>query len=354
MTLRTLRTIEALGLTAELVDRRFSRDVAEIGMASPRKFFAAIGLAWRLLRSSFPRPLTVVFFVTNRPGSFIVDWILIQILRARKVHAVAYIHTTGFTALAARGKAWGWLVRGALSYFRRVVVLGSSLRPDISKWVDPSRITEIANATGVLEERAARPSSPLRVLFLSNLIEEKGPLLFVQLASSFVASGREAEFRMAGYPAETEVVAAVEKASNMLGHSRLKYLGGLDAAARDEALKWADVLVFPSTYRYEAQPLTIIEAFAASTPVLAFDVGGIRDIVIDGENGHLVAPADIGALEDALARLSSDGEALDKLRDGARDRFHAHHSLGAFEQSWGRVFHGVSHDSADDTVVRRS
>ena len=67
----------------------------------------------------------------------------------------------------------------------------------------------------------------------------------------------------------------------------------------------------------ESHPITIIEALAAGRPVLAFDVPGICETVVDGENG-LLAPIDPAALGACMARLAADAELRARLSDGAR------------------------------------
>jgi glycosyltransferase involved in cell wall biosynthesis len=71
-----------------------------------------------------------------------------------------------------------------------------------------------------------------------------------------------------------------------------------------------DVFVLPS--RDEAFPLTIVEAMLSSTPVVATDVGSVREAVIDGETGLLVPPGDPAALAAAIGRV------LDERGLGAR------------------------------------
>jgi glycosyltransferase involved in cell wall biosynthesis len=76
----------------------------------------------------------------------------------------------------------------------------------------------------------------------------------------------------------------------------------------------------------EGTPLTLVEAGAAGRAVVATDVGGVRSVVIDGENGLLVPAGDEAALTDALARVTADGTLRAALGDGGRrlaDRFGA-------------------------------
>ena len=58
----------------------------------------------------------------------------------------------------------------------------------------------------------------------------------------------------------------------------------------------------------EGTPVSVIEALASGTPVVAFEVGGVADVVRDGIDGFLVPPGDIDAAADRLSRLAADPE----------------------------------------------
>lgn len=82
------------------------------------------------------------------------------------------------------------------------------------------------------------------------------------------------------------------------------------------AMDAASFLVLPS--RSEGLGRVVIEALCRGRPVLGARVGGIPDLVRDGENGLLVEPEDAGALADALVRLLTDRELLERLAAAAR------------------------------------
>jgi glycosyltransferase involved in cell wall biosynthesis len=69
----------------------------------------------------------------------------------------------------------------------------------------------------------------------------------------------------------------------------------------------------------EGTPVSLIEALAASTPVLSTDVGGVRDVVRDGETGLLVPAGDIEALADAITRFAEDASLRERLAGAGRD-----------------------------------
>jgi glycosyltransferase involved in cell wall biosynthesis len=82
----------------------------------------------------------------------------------------------------------------------------------------------------------------------------------------------------------------------------------------------ADVLLHPS--RIEAFPTTLLEAMAASVPVVATAVGGIPEIVHDGETGLLISPPpDPGRIAAAVSTLLEDGDLRRRLGAAGRTRF---------------------------------
>lgn len=69
---------------------------------------------------------------------------------------------------------------------------------------------------------------------------------------------------------------------------------------------YAAIDAFALTSGNEGTPVAAIEALAAHRPVVSTDVGGVRDVVLDGRSGYLVGPGDVPAITDALQRLAAD------------------------------------------------
>jgi glycosyltransferase involved in cell wall biosynthesis len=122
----------------------------------------------------------------------------------------------------------------------------------------------------------------------------------------------DAELRMVGKGPRARLVADLvgdlpEQASWRLSLTTEQVAGALDEAT---------LLVLPS--RSEGMGRVIVEALCRGRPVVASRVGGIRDLVRDGENGILVDPGDTAALADALVRVLSDRPLAERLAAGAR------------------------------------
>jgi glycosyltransferase involved in cell wall biosynthesis len=86
-----------------------------------------------------------------------------------------------------------------------------------------------------------------------------------------------------------------------------------------ELLQAADVFVLAS--EIEGLPLVVLEAMSESVPVVATDVGGMPEAVVDGETGFLVPTGDAGALTTAIARILDDPAVAMRMRQAALARY---------------------------------
>jgi glycosyltransferase involved in cell wall biosynthesis len=94
-----------------------------------------------------------------------------------------------------------------------------------------------------------------------------------------------------------------------------RFLGPQPREAVLELLRAADASLLSSTW--ENFPHSIVESLAAGTPVVATDVGGVAEVVRDGENGLLVPAGDAAALAAAIERALGEDGLLDRLRAAA-------------------------------------
>jgi glycosyltransferase involved in cell wall biosynthesis len=101
--------------------------------------------------------------------------------------------------------------------------------------------------------------------------------------------------------------ASLERRAAALGVSdRVRFLG---SGTRDDVLRlFRAVDAALITSAWENLPHTLLEALVVGTPVVATTVGGIPEIVRDGENGLLVPPRDVDALVAAIERILGDGD----------------------------------------------
>jgi glycosyltransferase involved in cell wall biosynthesis len=101
-----------------------------------------------------------------------------------------------------------------------------------------------------------------------------------------------------------------------------------------------DVAVCSSDF--EGTPLSVLEYMQAGLAIVATDVGGIPDLIADGEQGLLVQPRDPEALADAVVRVLGDPGLAAKMGSGARKRQVAEFDIGVTVRAVERIYEGLA------------
>jgi glycosyltransferase involved in cell wall biosynthesis len=192
------------------------------------------------------------------------------------------------------------LARGVLRDARLVIAASSDLA-DRARQLGAERVRVIPS--GVEIPAVVGPEAePPEVLYAGRLSPEKGVLELVAATAgmNLVAAG------------DGPLRSRVPNARGFVPHDELQHL-----YAR------AAVVACPS--RREGFGVACLEAMAHGKPVVATGVGGLRDLVVDGETGLVVPPRDPKALREALRRLLADPEL--RLRLGKAGRLRAQESF---------------------------
>ncbi|MGD9765071.1 MAG: glycosyltransferase [Candidatus Binatia bacterium] len=166
---------------------------------------------------------------------------------------------------------------------------------------------KIANVWyGVHVERLARlrkrpRTGPVRFTFIGYLAAHKGVATLLDALPYL--DRRRVTLNVVG---EGHERTAYEARARERGVAALvRFWGKLDHAEAERVLRDTDVLVLPSIWP-ENQPITITEAMAAHTAVIASRLGGIPELVDDGHTGYLFTPGDAADLADKMQRFLSD------------------------------------------------
>lgn len=109
----------------------------------------------------------------------------------------------------------------------------------------------------------------------------------------------------------------LESRAARMGLGTVRFLGHLSGDALRDLISRAMFMVVPSEW-YENCPYAVLEAFAMGTPVLATQIGGIPELIDDGENGLLVSPSSPDALAEGIETLSLDDSALAEMGRAGR------------------------------------
>ena len=188
-------------------------------------------------------------------------------------------------------------------------------------WFTDNQIGVIHNGVSVVPERVPYdvqgifPQTENRMTILSagRLDPQKGFMGLLEVAKQAKAMNKSWIFLIAG---EGPLKNQIEERIAGWGLSDFIRLIGFQPELRS-LMKACDVFVLPS--RFEGMPNVVMEAMAEGTPVVASDVNGIKELMIDGENGYLVAPDNSEEFVDRLVKLE-EGDRRDRMGTAARER----------------------------------
>jgi glycosyltransferase involved in cell wall biosynthesis len=208
---------------------------------------------------------------------------------------------------------WRWIER---SLCRRAMAFTTSCAANADRvvhagWLTPDRIAlrhygvDQAALRAQAAQRLSRtelgiPDDALVIGSVGRLIPQKGFTYLLQAIKPLIARFPDARCVIVG---DGPLRAELEATSRTLGiEGHLQFLGARSAPWA--ALATCDVIALPSLY--EGLPLALIEALTLGLPVVATTAGGAREVLVNGQNGALVAPRNAAALAKALASVLDD------------------------------------------------
>jgi glycosyltransferase involved in cell wall biosynthesis len=171
---------------------------------------------------------------------------------------------------------------------------------------------------GKLRKELGLNEREILVANVSRLVPGKGHGYLFQSIKLLADSAPEAHFVIAG---DGELRGELgESVRRMSLDDRVHFLGFRNDM--ENIYADSDIIVFPSLA--EGLPLAIVEALASERPVVTTDVGGISELVGDGECGFVVPPKDPKALAQALLKLIRDENLRRTFGENARRKVYPH------------------------------
>ena len=159
-------------------------------------------------------------------------------------------------------------------------------------------------------------SSAQSVLFVGNLVPEKGAHVLTQSFALIADDFRAAELVLIGKSPNQRYVRTLLKPKPANLKRRITFLGHLPQSRVAQHMANASVLVVPSLS--EGLGRVIFEAMACGTPVIGSNIGGIPELITDEVTGFLVPPRDVGALAERLKWILKHPQKATQIGERAR------------------------------------
>jgi glycosyltransferase involved in cell wall biosynthesis len=199
---------------------------------------------------------------------------------------------------------------------------------DFEHWSTPPPLTDIQQLERELDLRHDRPL----VLYLGRFIRTKRPGDVIALARHL---GKDVDVVMAG---SGPLWDRTRRQAEQLG-PHVKVLAFTDKVR--QLVHRSSVLVLPTTFP-EGMPRVLLEAQAAQTPPVAYDVRGAQDAIIDGQTGRLIPPRDVDAFCQAVATLLADDALREQMGQAGYQRVDAQFRFSAIAAEHVEVFRQIT------------
>jgi polysaccharide biosynthesis protein VpsI len=279
-----------------------------------------LGAIFTVIRDCLWNRSDVVHLHVASRGSCLRKTLLAAICLAFRKPYIVHLHGGGFRQffsvhLDNLGRRWVRFI------FRRaafVIALSDTWKEWIDSTITGTRTEVVFNGVPTNNHSRLPPSANPTILFLGRVEEQKGIGELISAFRKVVDVLPEASLEIGGEGA----ISFYEKQCRDL--PSVRFLGWIEEGERQAALQRAAVLGLPSWN--EGLPMSILEAMSVGLPTVATAVGGIPDLVVDGETGLLVMPHDVDALADAFIKILANPRLAEQMGQNAQTRQRLHFS----------------------------
>ena len=158
---------------------------------------------------------------------------------------------------------------------------------------------------------------PIRVIFIGRLVLDKGVKVFLDAAKKFTGCDESIQFVLVGDVDRLSPSALPDQFfDDYLQQTNITFLGSLSHKNVIHQIGMSDIICLPSFH--EGFPRVLMEAAAAGRGIIASDIDGCKECVINGYNGILVKPGSSMDLENAFNFIINDMEIIKKFAINSR------------------------------------
>lgn len=244
-------------------------------------------------------------------GSLIREAILLRIAKKWKKKTVVFFRGFDMDNAGFVDKYFRKLFYACYRKTDCFIVLGKEFREQLVKWrfeqpivLETTLVDDKLVEGFSIDERLTRidTSEQTKLLFLSRIVKEKGVMEALQAFKLLVKDNDKLSLTMAGDGPMLDQAMQYAKDNDL--EEKVSFPGFVSGDAKRKVLTDCDLYIFPSYT--EGMPNSVLEAMAFGLPVVATPVGGIKDVVNDGEHGYLLEANTPEAIASSVVSIISD------------------------------------------------
>lgn len=327
-----------------VVSLNFASSIKDVGVARPAKFLLMLKVIFKLIRAIIKlKPKTVYFTISPTGKAFYRDLVFSLIFKAFRVkNIIFHLHGKGIAQVTHKRiqKAlYRWVFNKS-----KIILLSPLLVFDVKDVVAEDNIFFLPNSIprsippdklefACLERR---DRAVCRIVFLSNMIRNKGPIVLLRALDILAKEGHDFQACFAGSWFGGDCKAefySVLLDSHLAGY--VQYLGPQYGNEKTELLLSGDIFVFP-TYG-DVFGIVNLEAMEAGLPVISTYEGAISEVIENGVTGYLVPKQDHVALAEKIRILLDNPDLRIRMGDAGRKKFEEQYAFEVYEKKLSEI-----------------
>jgi glycosyltransferase involved in cell wall biosynthesis len=327
---------------ADFINLSTSTNMKSLRRGGIGKLLTALHIQYKVLKAIINKQYDLLYMTLTATGpGFYKDLFIVALLKLFRKRVIFHFHNKGIST-RQENKLDNLLYQFAFKNTQSIL-LSPHLYFDIEKYVKKENVFFCANGIpvtagdSVTSTQPTDPNHPCRILFLSNMVIEKGVLILLQACKILKEKGLVFECHFVGEwvditPGQFEILLSNYGLTEYVFAHGKKY-------DEDKAhfFTHSDVFVFPTFYHNECFPLVLLEAMAYGLPVVSTLEGGIPDIVIESETGFLVQQKCATALSEKIELLIKQPQLRIRLGRAGKSRFVDFFMLEIFENNLAKI-----------------
>jgi len=269
-----------------------ANDISDLGTQRLGKYLHIIKLIFLFLKKIIFNKYDVIYITPSIPGiGFYKDSIFVLIGKLFRKKIICHLHVQGFkeATKSSLKKKYYTFVLSNIS----IVHLSESLYKDISDIVKKEKVYFVANGVIPVEKSELISNKNIdrfEILFLSNMIEFKGPYLLLEAINDLIIKYGKSKNIHVNFIGKWQDDKFKEKFLLYIQKNNLddyvSILGGIYGNDKNKYFSEAQVFILPTNF--EAFPLVLLEAMEFSLPVISTEEGAIPDIIDNGKTGFVI------------------------------------------------------------------
>ncbi len=318
----------------------------------PLRFFGALGFALRLARMDVSKSLWLLFYFVE--AAIVAEWMKRNSLTHLHVHfatpaasvalILSHLHPVTFS-LTVHGPdefydVPGFFLKDKISAAKFVCAIGMYARSQLMKcsaaehW-EKFELTRLGVDPSSFMPRVLPISATcFEILCVGRLVPAKGQHVLLAALAVLKADGRAVHLTLIGDGPDRASLVEQTKLRNLEGS--VTFEGVVNQDRIRAFYESADVFALASFA--EGIPVALMEAMAMEIPCVTTWITGVPELISDGVDGLLIAPSDVHALADAIARLMDDLDLRKRIGQAGRRKVESHFELSRSVQNLADVF----------------